>query len=72
MPSEPFTKLCVAGAGCFAGLALIIYGVPLTKEAEIITGVIVGGIGLANLVRFMSKSIASEINNGKRDSNEPG
>jgi hypothetical protein len=65
-----FLRMCVAGVGCFGGLAAVIVGVDRREDA-IIPGVVVAGLALAVLLRIMSQLIASEINKEKRDSDGP-
>ncbi len=60
--------MCVAGVGCFGGLALVVTG---GSSEWIVIGVLVGGIGLATLLRFMSQLIADEINNATEGPEEP-
>ena len=60
--------MCVAGASCFGGLALVVQGADAITN---IIGVIVGGIGLATLLRFLSQLIGDEINHEKGGSEEP-
>jgi hypothetical protein len=64
-----FLRMCVAGAGCFGGLALVVNG---GSSEWIVIGVLVGGIGLATLLRIMSQLIADEINNATGAPEEPG
>ena len=66
-----FLRMCVAGVGCFGGLAAVIVGGVDKKEDTIIPGVVVAGLALAVLLRIMSQLIAAEINKGKRDSDGP-
>ncbi len=63
-----FLRMCVAGASCFGGLALIVNGANAITN---IIGVIVGGVGLATLLRFLSQLIVDEINHETGDSEEP-
>jgi hypothetical protein len=61
-------RMCIAGVGCFAGLFLIQFAVSERKEGLFVPGVILGGVGLAMLLRFGIDLLAMQINNLKQDS----
>jgi hypothetical protein len=60
--------MCIAGIGSFAGFFLIQLTISEGKEGLYVPGVILGGVGLAMLLKFGIDSLAIQINNQKQDS----
>jgi hypothetical protein len=64
-------RMCVAGIVCFGGLAGILFNNANSDDVNW-AGVIIGGIGLAMLLRIMCEVVATEIHKLKNDSDGSG
>ena len=69
-------RMCVAGMVCFAGMAAILVTRPIGEDPNpgggLLFGILIGGIGLAMLLRIMCEVLAAEIHNLNQDSEENG
>jgi len=67
-------RMCVAGMVCFAGLAAILVTRPIGEDQHtgLLFGILIGGIGLAMLLRIMCEVLAAEIHKVKQDSGGNG